>query len=149
MPATTPWRSGGGVFAAPNLGAYCASKWAVEALGESLAAEVARFGIHVTLVEPGGYGTDWAGASARRSGALAEYDRMRAEMAARRGAGVPGDPAAAAQALLEVVDAERPPLRVLLGTLSGRPATDIVRETYERRLAEWSAWSELSERAQG
>ncbi|MBE1878782.1 oxidoreductase [Myceligenerans pegani] len=139
----------GGVFAAPNLGAYCASKFAVEALGESLAAEVGRFGIHVTLVEPGGYGTDWAGSSARRSDPLAAYDPMRTEMAARRGAGVPGDPAAAAQALLEIVDAEKPPLRILLGTLFGRSVTEIARDTYERRLAEWSDWAELTERAQG
>src|ERR671925_610889 len=53
----------GGVVAVPNMGAYHASKWALEALSESLAAEVALFGVHVTLVEPGGYDTDWAGSS--------------------------------------------------------------------------------------
>src|SRR5919206_231150 len=74
----------GGVMAVPNMGAYHASKWALEALSESLAAEVARFGVHVTLVEPGGYDTDWAGSSARHSNPLPAYDTMREEMAARR-----------------------------------------------------------------
>lgn len=54
----------GGVTAFPNLGVYNASKWALEALSEALAQEVAGFGIKVTLVEPGGFATDWAGPSA-------------------------------------------------------------------------------------
>ena len=139
----------GGVVAVPNMGAYHASKWALEALSESLAAEVARFGVHVTLVEPGGYDTDWAGSSARHSSALPAYDLMRDDMAARRGATVSGDPAAAARALLEVVDAEDPPLRVLFGALFGRPVTDIAQDVYERRLKEWSAWEDLTARAYG
>ncbi len=139
----------GGVMAVPNLGAYHASKWALEALSESLAAEVARFGVHVTLVEAGGYDTDWAGSSARRSAPLPAYDAMRGEMAGRRGASVPGDPSAAAQALLEVVDAEQPPLRVLFGALFGVPVPEIARGVYERRLKEWAAWEDLAARAYG
>jgi NAD(P)-dependent dehydrogenase (short-subunit alcohol dehydrogenase family) len=139
----------GGVVAVPNLGAYHASKWALEALSESLAAEVARFGVHVTVVEPGGYETDWAGSSARRSDPLPVYDPMRQEMAARRGTSVPGDPAAAARALLDIVDAEQPPLRVLFGALFGAPTTEIARGAYERRLQEWAAWEELTLRAYG
>ncbi|MFG1907200.1 oxidoreductase [Kribbella sp. NPDC048928] len=133
----------GGIGAFANLGAYHASKWALEALSESLAVEVARFGIAVTLVEPGGYATDWSGASARHSNPLGAYDPMRAEAAARRSAQAPGDPTAAAQALLEIVDADKPPLRVLFGA----QAPGIVRSIYERRLTEWDAWSELSARA--
>jgi NAD(P)-dependent dehydrogenase (short-subunit alcohol dehydrogenase family) len=139
----------GGVIAVPNMGAYCASKWALEALSESLAAEVARYGVHVTLVEPGGYETDWAGSSARRSSPLPAYDAMREETAARRGTSVPGDPAAAAQALLEVVDAEEPPLRVLFGALFGTSVTEIARGAYDRRLKEWAAWEDLTARAHG
>jgi NAD(P)-dependent dehydrogenase (short-subunit alcohol dehydrogenase family) len=135
----------GGVGAFANLGAYHASKWGLEALSESLALEVARFGIRVTLVEPGGFDTDWAGSSARRSRPLGAYDPMREEAAARRGAQAPGTPAAAAQALLEVVDATEPPLRVLFGT----QAPTIVRGIYERRLAEWQAWEHVAAVAQG
>jgi NAD(P)-dependent dehydrogenase (short-subunit alcohol dehydrogenase family) len=139
----------GGVLAVPNMGAYHASKWALEALSESLAAEVARFGVHVTVVEPGGYDTDWAGSSSRHSDPLPAYDPMREEMAARRGASVAGDPAAAARALLEVVDAERPPLRVLFGALFGMPTSEIVRGIYDRRLKEWAEWESLTVRAYG
>ena len=139
----------GGVIAVPNMGAYHASKWALEALSESLAGEVARFGVHVTLVEPGGYDTDWAGASSRHSDPLPEYETMREEMAARRSATVLGNPAAAAQALLDIVDAEQPPLRVLFGALFGAPVPEIVRDVYEERLKEWAAWEELAVHAYG
>jgi NAD(P)-dependent dehydrogenase (short-subunit alcohol dehydrogenase family) len=139
----------GGVVAVPNMGAYHASKWALEALSESLAGEVASFGIHVTLIEPGGYDTDWAGSSSRHSDPRPAYDATRDEMAARRSANVPGDPAAAAQALLEVVDADNPPLRVLFGALFGVPVPEIVRGIYDRRLTEWAAWEDLAVRAHG
>lgn len=135
----------GGVGAFANLGAYHASKWALEAVSESLATEVAPFGVHVTLVEPGGYGTDWAGASARRSAPLPAYEDMRAQAGARRGSQAPGDPVAAAAALMEVVDAEEPPLRVLFGAA----AHGIVEGVYRRRLAQWAAWEDLATRAQG
>ena len=139
----------GGVMAVPNMGAYHASKWALEALSESLAAEVARFGVHVTLVEPGGYDTDWAGSSSRHSDPLPPYDTMREEMAARRSATVSGDPAAAARTLLDIVDADQPPLRVLFGALFGVPVPEIVRSIYDRRLNEWAAWEDLAARAYG
>jgi NAD(P)-dependent dehydrogenase (short-subunit alcohol dehydrogenase family) len=57
----------GGISAFPIVGAYHASKWALEGLSQSLAQEVAPFGIHVTLIEPGGFSTDWAGPSAKHS----------------------------------------------------------------------------------
>ncbi|HEY8524239.1 MAG TPA: hypothetical protein VIL48_04700 [Acidimicrobiales bacterium] len=62
---------------------------------------------------------------------------MREEAAARRRASVPGDPTAAARALLVSVDAEQPPLRVLLGSLFGVPTPDLARRAYDQRLAEW------------
>jgi hypothetical protein len=70
-------------------------------------------------------------------------------MAARRSASVPGDPAAAARALLDVVDAEQPPLRVLFGALFGVPVPEIVQGIYDRRLKEWAAWQDLAVRAYG
>jgi NAD(P)-dependent dehydrogenase (short-subunit alcohol dehydrogenase family) len=135
----------GGVGAFANLGAYHASKWALEALSESLASEVAELGVRVTLLEPGGYATDWAGSSARHSAPLAAYDHVREAAATRRGGHSPGDPRAAAAALLEVVDHPAPPLRLLLGAT----AHDVVRGVYEQRLGEWSAWEQTSRTAQG
>ncbi len=135
----------GGVGAFANLGAYHASKWALEGITESLAAEVEPMGIKVTLVEPGGYSTDWAGTSSRRSRAMAEYEPVREAAAGRRGVQQPGDPKAAAAALLEVVDADAPPLRVLFGA----QAPAIVAGIYKRRLQTWDDWEQTSRRAQG
>jgi NAD(P)-dependent dehydrogenase (short-subunit alcohol dehydrogenase family) len=67
----------GGVTAFPNVGMYHASKWGLEGLSQSLAQEVAAFGIKVTLIEPTAYSTDWAGPSARHAEPLAAYDSYR------------------------------------------------------------------------
>jgi NAD(P)-dependent dehydrogenase (short-subunit alcohol dehydrogenase family) len=75
----------GGVNAFPTVGLYHASKWALEGLSQSLAAEVAGFGIKVTLVEPGGYATDWGGPSAIRAAQMPEYDGARHFEARRLG----------------------------------------------------------------
>jgi NAD(P)-dependent dehydrogenase (short-subunit alcohol dehydrogenase family) len=64
----------GGVNAFPTVGLYHASKWGLEGFSQSLASEVAEFGIKVTLVEPGGYATDWGGPSAVRARQMPEYD---------------------------------------------------------------------------
>src|SRR6202521_4799309 len=74
----------GGVNAFPTVGLYHASKWALEGFSQSLAAEVAEFGIKVTIVEPGGYATEWGGASAKRAAQLPAYDCARAKIAAFR-----------------------------------------------------------------
>ncbi|MCG7284459.1 SDR family oxidoreductase [Cellulomonas sp. ACRRI] len=135
----------GGVAAFPDLGGYHASKWALEGLTESLAQEVAGFGIAVTLVEPGGFATDWAGSSATHATPLPAYDPLRAAMAARQGGADVGDPAAAGPALLKIVDAERPPLRVLFGT----QPTQIVPAVYQSRLQTWEQWKDVSIEANG
>jgi NAD(P)-dependent dehydrogenase (short-subunit alcohol dehydrogenase family) len=135
----------GGIGAFPNVGAYHASKWALEGITESLAQEVAPFGIKVTLVEPAGFSTDWAGPSSRSATAMGEYDHVREAAAKRRSGQQPGDPAAAAGALLEIVDAEDPPLRVLFGA----KAPELIYGIYERRLATWRQWEQTSVRAQG
>src|SRR6476659_3363880 len=70
----------GGISAFPSVGAYHASKWALEGLSQALAQEVAQFGIHITLIEPGGFATDWAGPSAKHSTPLPAYDAYREEM---------------------------------------------------------------------
>jgi NAD(P)-dependent dehydrogenase (short-subunit alcohol dehydrogenase family) len=138
----------GGVSAFAGLGAYHASKWAVEGLTQALAAEVKDFGIDVTLIEPAGFATDWGGASAVHSAPLPAYGEARAERerqrAARATAG-PGDPRASAAALLEIVDAQRPPLRCLFGAA----AYATVSGDYEARLANWQEWDRVAQLAQG
>ncbi|MFC7533293.1 SDR family oxidoreductase [Actinoplanes sp. GCM10030250] len=135
----------GGVGAFPSLGGYHASKWALEGLTESLAQEVAGFGIKVTLVEPGGFSTDWGGSSAVHADPNPAYQPMRDAMAARRGGSQPGDPAATGSALLQIVDAENPPLRVLFGS----QPTELVKHIYAQRLQTWSDWEHVSHAAQG
>jgi NAD(P)-dependent dehydrogenase (short-subunit alcohol dehydrogenase family) len=138
----------GGISAFPMLGAYHASKWALEGFSQSLAGEVADFGIHVTLIEPGGFATDWSGPSAVRSAEHPAYDGVRekvAEMRKARGSGGAGDPQSSALAVLEVVDAEEPPLRAFFGTAP----LGIAKADYEGRIANWEKWQHVAELAQG
>ena len=135
----------GGIGAFPSLGGYHASKWALEGLTESLAQEVAGTGIHVTLVEPGGFATDWAGSSAVHAAPNPAYDQIRQAMAERASGAQYGDPTAAGPALLHVIDAEQPPLRVLFGS----QPTQIVKHLYAQRLQTWADWEHVSHAAQG
>jgi NAD(P)-dependent dehydrogenase (short-subunit alcohol dehydrogenase family) len=137
----------GGVAAFPGLGLYHASKWALEGMSESLAAEVAPFGIRVTLVEPSSFRTDWAGDSMHRAAPLDAYDEALGAtraMFSGEGAGQePGDPDAAAAIVREIVDSPEPPLRVLLGNM----AVDVATGVYARRMQEWAAWEARSRAA--
>ena len=137
----------GGISAFANVGMYHASKWALEGLSQALAREVADFGIKVTLVEPTGYATDWAGSSARRSTPHPAYDGVREQAAADRAArmNAPGDPVATREAILKVVDAERPPLRIFFG--DGPLA--IASADYASRLSTWREWEPVSIAAHG
>lgn len=137
----------GGISAFPNIGIYNASKWALEGLSQALAQEVAGFGIKVTVVEPAGYSTDWGGSSAAHATALPAYDEFRAEAQRARAArqATPGDPKATRAAILAVVDAEDPPLRMFFG--DGPLA--IASRDYESRLATWREWEDLSIAAHG
>jgi NAD(P)-dependent dehydrogenase (short-subunit alcohol dehydrogenase family) len=135
----------GGVNAFPTIGLYHASKWGLEGFSQALAAEVAGFGIKVTIVEPGGYATDWGGTSAIRAAAIPVYDGARAKIAAFRTNSVPGDPDATGPAILKVVDAQDPPLRIFFGS-GGFPMT---RAEYGRRIETWEKWNAVSIEAQG
>lgn len=134
-----------GLVTLPVLGLYNASKFAVEGLSETLAAEVKGFGIHVTLVEPNGFSTDWAGASASRTREMPEYDGVRAAFQAGITEGSFGKPEATAPAILKLVDSEIPPLRLILGKI-GRPW---VSQVYQARAAEWESWAEVTDEAHG
>ena len=135
----------GGISAFPTVGAYHASKWALEGLSQSLAQEVAGFGIHVTLVEPGGFTTDWSGPSAVRSEEIAAYDGVREAAKSRPSAATPGDPTATRAPILKIVDADEPPLRVFFG----KAPLDIATKDYESRLATWNEWQPVALEAQG
>ena len=137
----------GGISAFVNTAAYHASKWALEGLSQSLAQEVAGFGIKVTLIEPGGFATDWAGPSARHATPLPAYDQVheQAEQARARRVSAPGDPVASRDAILRVVDAENPPLRLFLG----EGPLGIATADYESRLAAWREWQPVAASAQG
>ncbi|WP_375499166.1 SDR family oxidoreductase [uncultured Jatrophihabitans sp.] len=137
----------GGISAFQNVGMYHASKWALEGFSQALALEVADFGIKVTLIEPGGFSTDWGGSSAKHATDLPAYDGVRAAATTARASrmSAPGNPNASAAAVLKIVDADEPPLRVFFGEAPLAIAT----KDYESRLAEWNAWRHVSLLAQG
>jgi NAD(P)-dependent dehydrogenase (short-subunit alcohol dehydrogenase family) len=137
----------GGITAFPALGLYHASKWALEGFSQSLAQEVRAFGIRVTLIEPGGFETDWAGSSAVHAEPLPAYETMRKVVAAGRktASAKRGDPAATRSALLKIVDAERPPLRVFFGDAP----LGMAKADYASRIAVWEEWQEVALEAQG
>jgi NAD(P)-dependent dehydrogenase (short-subunit alcohol dehydrogenase family) len=137
----------GGITAFPNVGIYHASKWALEGFSQALAQEVAPFGVHVTLIEPGGFDTDWSGSSSRRAEELPAYAEVHAatEAVRRQRWASPGNPHASAAALLKVVDAEQPPLRVFFG----EAPLQLAREDYASRLRNWEQWQPVAKLAQG
>jgi NAD(P)-dependent dehydrogenase (short-subunit alcohol dehydrogenase family) len=131
----------GGLAAFPLTGIYHASKWGLEGFSETLRQEVAPFGIKVLMVEPSAFRTDWAGSSMTRATPLEAYDqvdfiaeRRRAQAEDNNGK-QPGNPELAAKALLETLDREDPPFRLLLGNT----AYDVAVDRYEKRLAEFHA----------
>lgn len=136
----------GGITAFPYLGIYHASKWALEGMSQSLAQEVSGFGIHVTLVEPSGFVTDWI-RDAPYSQPLTAYDGERAafESARQERNSRQGDPRASRAAILRVVDADEPPLRVFFGDRGLQWA----KEDYAHRLAVWEKWQPVAREAQG
>jgi len=135
----------GGIFAVPTVGLYHASKWGLEGFSQALAAEVKDLGIKVTIIEPGGFATEWGTASAHRARQLPAYDAARAALGKIRTASVPGDPKATASALFRIVDAAEPPLRVFFGD-AGLP---MAKSEYAERIATWERWNDVSLEAQG
>jgi NADP-dependent 3-hydroxy acid dehydrogenase YdfG len=109
----------GGLAAFPLLGYYHATKFAVEGISEALSQEIAPFNIHVTLIEPGGFRTDWAGRSSVKTHPVtADYQETLNQifdMFAGAHGQQPGDPKKAAEAVINVAESPNPPLRLLLG----------------------------------
>lgn len=135
-----------GIITMPLIGFYCSSKWAVESLHESLAQEVKSFGIKVTIVEPGAYATEFGGpASSKFSEGMEEYAALRQQIFGSMATMERGNPQATADAILKLVDAENPPLRMMLGNRN-LPAA---RAAYADRLATWEAWETVANEAQG
>ncbi|HTJ12662.1 MAG TPA: SDR family NAD(P)-dependent oxidoreductase [Dinghuibacter sp.] len=134
-----------GVATLPTLGLYNASKFAVEGLSETLATEVKAFGINVTLVEPNGFSTDWAGASAVHTQSMKEYDAIKAAFLEGVSQSPFGQPEATSAAILRLVDSPNPPLRLFLGKV----AFPWAQQVYADRLATWESWNDVAVAAHG
>jgi len=134
-----------GIATLPMLGIYNASKFAVEGLTETLAAEVKDFGIRLTLVEPNGFATDWGGASALQTQPMEEYTPVRAAFQAGITDDAFGVPEATVDAILKLVDSANPPSRLFLGKV----ALPWVKQVYTDRLATWEEWQDVAAAAHG
>ena len=133
----------GGRSAFPGLSGYHAAKFAVEGLSEALALEVKPLGLKVTIVEPGGFRTDWAGASMAFAKPIEAYAPtigfMREQLKLRDG-NQPGDPRKAAEAILKLVDMPEAPLRLPLGN----DAMAVLRNGYKTSAEELERWAEIT-----
>jgi NAD(P)-dependent dehydrogenase (short-subunit alcohol dehydrogenase family) len=134
-----------GIFTLPVLGIYNASKFAVEGLSETLAQEVKGFGINITLVEPNGFATDWAGSSSFHSESIDAYDGVKQAFNDSLIDDIFGIPEATTPAILKLVDEKNPPLRYFLGKI-GFPATQ---QVYAQRFAEWEQYADVATAAHG
>lgn len=121
-----------GLYSYPGLGYYNATKYAVDGFSETLFREVKDLGIKVSIVAPGAFRTDWAGRSARESQhTLSDYsqtaDAFKTIIRNSNGQ-QPGDPAKAAAAIIQLVESQNPPLRLLLGMDAMETARTKIRE---------------------
>lgn len=136
-----------GINALPTMGIYSATKFAVEGFSEALQAEVKDFGIHVTLVEPNSFKTDFFGSSAVTSQPMQVYQKITDDF--KNGDGLQpeniGDPKATIDAIQTLVDAKEPPLRLFLGKLAF-PWTEY---TYAEKLKSWGQWNNVAHNAHG
>ena len=134
----------GGFITMPGIAYYCGSKFALEGISEVLAKEVKPFNVAVTAVAPGSFRTDWAGRSMIRTDrSISDYDalfdpirRAREEKSGRQS----GDPRKAAAAVLALVEAEDPPVHLLLGP----DALTLVRDKLTNLSSEIDAWEDLT-----
>ncbi|MBO9659862.1 MAG: SDR family NAD(P)-dependent oxidoreductase [Chitinophagaceae bacterium] len=129
----------------PVIGYYASSKWAFEAIHESLAAEISQFGLKVTIIEPGAYATEFGTQqSLRFSPGLDIYADFKAKFFQDLQNLERGNPEATPDSLFKIVDAEVPPLRVFLGSHN----LAWVRKDYDERIALWEEWADVANAAQ-
>ncbi|RCK53593.1 short-chain dehydrogenase [Thalassospira profundimaris] len=152
LPAMRQRRSGhiinitsmGGFITMPGISYYCGSKFALEGISETLASEVAPFGIHVTAIAPGSFRTDWAGRSmVRTRRSITDYDSLFdpiRDARNQKNGHQAGNPAKAAQALLHIIGLPNPPVHLLLG----EDALDLVRTKMARLDDELSQWEDIT-----
>ena len=135
-----------GHYVVPLIGYYCSSKWAFEAIYESLAVEVKSFGINVTIIEPGAYATEFGSENSLKfSENLPQYESIRNMVFENLSKLERGNPNATAAAVLKLVDAEQPPLRMFLGSHN----LDEIRQAYSDRIKVWEEWQDIAAAAQG
>ncbi|TDO83024.1 NADP-dependent 3-hydroxy acid dehydrogenase YdfG [Flavobacterium chryseum] len=133
-----------GIATLPIIGLYNASKFAVEGLTETLASEVKQFGINVTLVEPNGYVTDIWG-NGFNSESIDAYDGIKKALAEGHDPDTFGKTSATVPAIIKLVEAENPPLRLFLGKV----ALPFAKQTYEQKIKTWEEWADVSVAAHG
>ncbi len=137
----------GGLVGFPGVGYYNATKFAVNGFSEALQKELQPLGIKVMIVEPSGFRTDWAGRSANEAtNKIEDYAATAgANQSAIRGysGNQPGDPVRAAKAIVQAVEAENPPVNLLLG----RAALKGARLKLDNLKSEFDTWAETSEGA--
>jgi NAD(P)-dependent dehydrogenase (short-subunit alcohol dehydrogenase family) len=137
---------GGRVGGTPGMGGYQTAKFAVEGFSEVLSNEVRPLGIKVTIIEPGGFRTDWGGSSMTAPAPGPDYEPTVGEMNRYRESTVAtwrGDPARAARIITDLVDLDEPPLRLLLGA----GAVESARQSAQARAAEAERWADVSRSA--
>jgi NAD(P)-dependent dehydrogenase (short-subunit alcohol dehydrogenase family) len=130
----------GGQVSFPTFGLYHGTKYAIEGISESLAQEVAGFGIKVTIIEPGGFKTDFGSRSLARAERIAAYEPVYEMLLKAFDGAVFGDPARAAQAMIRVVEAEAPPLRLALGA----DALQTIRGKFNSEIEEYKRWEPVT-----
>ncbi|GAA4394267.1 SDR family NAD(P)-dependent oxidoreductase [Actinomadura verrucosospora] len=138
----TTMGTGGGIASA---GFYAGSKSALDSLSQALAMEVAPFGIKVTIVQPGGYGTELFTRGTTATRPLPEYEPLRVRLAEMWGEDAGPDPSTAAPVVMELAGLDEPPLRLIVGSAS----YDMVQQMDRERTEQYRAWEHLSRKAPG